>query len=132
MADTVDTVVVHNGTRIYVQRLTNISDGTGESGVIKLDISALMGPNGRAPTYTKLREVAWSIQGFTSVRLFWDHTTDDEIVVLGTGYGYMSFADVGGLVDPRSTGGTGDVLLTTAGATSGNTYTITLVWELKD
>lgn len=132
MADSVDTIVVHKGTRIYAQRLTNISDGTGESGVIKLDISTLTGPNGRAPTYVKLREVSWSIQGFTSVRLYWDHSTDDEIVVLGTGYGYMNFTDIGGLVDPRTTGGTGDVLLTTAGTTSGNTYTITLVWELKD
>lgn len=133
MADTVDTIVVHKGTRIYVQRLTNISDGTGESGVTKLNLSTLIGPSGvKAPTYCKLREVSWSIQGFTSVRLYWDHTTDDEIIVLGTGYGYMNFADVGGLVDPRSAGGTGNVLLSTAGTTSGNTYTITLVWELKD
>jgi len=132
MADTVDTLVVHKGKKIYVVRLTNISDGTGESGVAKVDISTLTGQNGSAPTYTKIREISWSIQGFTSVRLYWDHTTDDEIAVLGTGNGYMDFTAVGGLVDPRSTGGTGDILLTTAGTTSGNTYTITLVVELKD
>lgn len=132
MADTVDTLVVHKGKKIYTVRLTNISDGTGESAVAKVDISTLTGPNGAAPSYTKIREISWSIQGFTSVRLFWDHTTDDEIAVLGTGTGYMDWTGVGGLIDPKSSGGTGDILLTTAGTTSGNTYTITIVVELKD
>ncbi len=132
MADTVDVKVVLSGTKYYILHLTNISDGTGESAVIKADISGLIGANGLAPTGTSIREVAWSIQGFTSVRLFWDHTTDDEIVVLGTGSGILDFSGIGGLVDPRSAGGTGDILLTTAGAAAGSTYDITLVIQLKN
>jgi len=132
MADVVDTLVVFSGTRKRVVRLTNVSDGIGESAVTKVDISALVGPNGSAPTSVKVMEILWSIQGFTSVRLFWDHTTDDEIAVLGTGNGYADYSSVGGLMDPKSTGGPGDILLTTAGATSGNTYDITLVLQLKD
>lgn len=131
MADTVDTLVLLSGPNKYVARFTDVSDGTGESAVVKVDISTLRGPNGQVPVAIALLEVLWSIQGFTSVRLFWDHTTDDEIIVLGSGNGYNDFSGVGGLHDPRSAGGTGNVLFTTAGAASGATYSITLVMRLE-
>jgi len=132
MADTVDTIVQFSGTRRYIVRLTNVSDGTGESGVTKVDISTLTNGKGIAPTALNLESVQWSIQGFTSVSLFWDHTTDDEIVKLAAGNGYHDFSQAGVLKDPRSAGGTGDILLTTAGAVSGATYTITLSFVLSD
>ena len=132
MVDTVDSKVVFAGTRKRIVKLTNISDGTGESDVVKVDVSALIGPDGTAPTYTAIEEVQWSIQGFTSVRLEWDAATDDEALILAAGNGYMNFANVGGLVDPRAAGTTGDILLTTAGAVSGATYDLTLVVRLKD
>ena len=131
MADVVDTIVVRTSPREYVVRLTNVSDSTGESAVIKVDISTLVGP-GRyiAPTAVSLQEMQWCIRGFNSVRLFWDHTADDEIAVL-SGDGYRSYRELGGLMDPRSAGGTGDVLLTTDGAAVGNTYDIVLCFRLK-
>lgn len=132
MTDTVDSKVVFAGTRKRIVRLTNISDGTGESDVVKVDVSALTGPDGTPPTSTAIEEIQWSINGFTSVRLEWDATTDDEIAVLGTGNGYFNFRNAGGLIDPKSTGTTGDILLTTAGNVSGATYDITLVLRLRD
>lgn len=132
MADTVDVKVVHNGRRRYVVHLTNVSDGTGENDVVKVDVSTLIGPDGTPPTYTVVEEIQYSIQGFTSVRLEWDATTDDEIATLSSGNGYLNFRQIGGLVDPKSSGTTGDILLTTAGAVSGATYDITLVVRLKD
>ncbi len=129
MADSVDSLVVYNGKRKYIVRLTNVSDGTGESAVIKVDISTLFKLDGTAPTKTSVKEIYWNIQGFSSVRLFWDHTTDDEIAML-SGSGYMDLTETPGLVDPASAGGTGDILLTTANAASGATYTIILVVEL--
>jgi hypothetical protein len=131
MADVVDSKVLFNGTRIYSARFTNVSDGTGEAAVAKVTLSGLTGPKGTAPTYTKVREILWSIQGFSSVRLFWDHTTDDEIQVLAPGNGYMNWVGLGGETDPQTAGGTGNILLTTAGAASGATYDITIVLELK-
>ena len=132
MADTVDSKVIFAGTRRRVVRLTNVSDATGESAVVKVDVSALTGPDGTAPTYTVVEEIQYAIQGFTSVRLFWDATTDDEIAVLPAGSGYLSYVDAGGMVDPKSSGTTGDIVLTTAGAVAGATYDITLVIRLKD
>lgn len=129
MADSVDSLVVQSGGKRHIVRLTNISDGTGESAVVKVDLSTLVKSDGSVPTRTSVEEIFWNIQGFTSVRLYWDHTTDDEIAVL-SGSGYLDMNGFGGLKDPASTGGTGDILLTTAGAVSGATYTIILVVEL--
>ena len=134
MADTVDTLNVYRGARKKVYRFTNISDGTGESVVVKIDRSALTGPNGLIPTYIVIEELQWSIQGFASVRLFWDHTTDDEIVILAPGNGVATWVAAGGLKPPQapSAAGDGDVLFTTNGAQSGATYEITMVVRLKD
>lgn len=130
MADSVDVLPIFVGKRRAAYRFTNVSDGTGENAVAKIDISTLTGPNGAAVTKTVVEQMEWSMQGFTSVRLFWDHTTDDEIAVL-SGSGFKDYREYGGLVDPASTGGTGDILLTTAGAASGATYDITITLRLK-
>ena len=132
MADTVDSNVVHSGSRRYAIHLTNESDGTGESGVTKIDISTLIGPDGTAPTYTVVEEVRYNVVGFNYVVLEWAHTTNDEIAVCGTGADYMDFTGLGGLVDPKSTGGTGDIVLTTDGGGDGSGYDITIVLRLKD
>lgn len=132
MTDTVDSKVLFAGTLRRIVRLTNISDGTGESGVVKVDSSALTGPDGTTGPKLVIEEIQWSINGFTSVRLHWDADEDDEIAVLGTGNGYFSFKNAGGLVDPQSTGHLEDIKLTTAGAVSGATYDITLSLRLKD
>lgn len=126
MADAVTTKVISTGPRYSIVHLTNVSDGTGESLVNKIALSSLRLANGLAPTRTALKEVQWSIQGFTSARLYWDHTTDDAMALLGAGAGYFDFGDLGLLSDPASAGGTGDILLTTGGATNGATYDITL------
>jgi hypothetical protein len=130
MADTVDSIVQLSGKRIYKIRLLNTSDGTGEALVVKVDKSTLTNPAGVEPTRLNVREIQWSINGFTSVRLFWDHATDDELANLATGNGYRDYTDGGVLADPASAGGTGDILLSTAGAVSGATYDIYLTLEL--
>ena len=125
MADVVDTKVLYQDQRRYIVRLTNVSDGTGESDVVKIDVSTLTNSLGATCTYLAIEEIEWSIQGFTSVRLEFDATTDDECQVL-SGNGYKDYRSFGGNVDPKSTGTTGDILLTTAGTTSGNTYDIVI------
>lgn len=129
MADTVDSLVLQSNGKHHIVRLTNISDGTGETDVVKVDVSTLTNSQGKVVTRTRIKELWWNIQGFTSVRLEWDATTDDEIAVLA-GSGYLDLHKLGGLLDPASAGATGDILLTTAGAVSGATYTIVLVVEL--
>ncbi len=131
MVDTVDTKVISATKRKYAARFYNYSDGTGETTVTKLDISTITGLTGGPVLYTVIDEIKWDVQGFSSVRLWWDHTTDDEIAVL-SGQGIVNYHGLGGLVDPQTSGGTGDILLSTAGTTAGSSYDITIVFRLKD
>lgn len=139
MADAVTKIVVADTPTHHVVHLTNIGDGTGESQVVKVDKSTLVALGGLEPASLDIEQVRWNIQGFTSVRLLWDHSTDDVALVLnGSGFDDFRGADgdipnfqrLGGLPDPRSTGATGDILLTTNGGSSGASYDITL-WLRK-
>lgn len=99
---------------------------------MKVDKSALVPAQGGAEAVSlDIIACRWAVQGFSSVTLLWDHTTDAVALVL-SGNGYDDFGAYGvenpgvPLPDPRSSGGAGDILLTSAGAASGATYDITL------
>ena len=126
MADTVDSIELINENGRYVVRLLAISDGTGESGVAKVDISALTSTRGVAPIAADIQYVEYDINGYTSIRLFWDHDTDDEALMLTANGHSFNFKPYGGLRDPSSAGGAGDIILTTNGHSSGDTYSILL------
>jgi len=130
MADAVNIKTVFNGGRRLVVRLTNVSDGTGEAAVIKVDKSTFTGPDGTEPTSFVVEKIEYDILGM-QVQLHWDHTTPDIIAVI-SGAGYLDWVAAGGLVDPLSAGGTGDIELTTVGHTAGDSYTITLWLRKKD
>jgi hypothetical protein len=133
MADAVRTLTVRNSVRLngrLVVNLTNTSDGTGEAAVAKVDISAFTCPNGLAATYSAIERIEYNISGMT-VTLLWDHTTDDVAAVI-SGSGIIDQSVDGMRVDPRSTGGTGDLLLTTTGHTAADTYDITIYMKLKN
>ena len=130
MADTVTSQVMQNSKMEYVVHLTGLSDATGESAVIKVDKSALTNTGGVEPKAIDIMSIRWNIQGYSYIKLAWDHTTDDTAMLL-SGNGYDNFEEASGLRDPRSTGGTGDLLLTSVGAASGATYDITIVCRLQ-
>ena len=131
MADLVDTVVLRNGKRDYTVRLLNKSDGTGESAVTKVDISTLDAMNGSACTYTSILSITGTVSGGGEVYLYWDHTTADEIAYV-SGFVNNDYSYEGGLVDPKSSGGTGDLLLTTVGFSSGSGYDLTIRLRKKN
>lgn len=131
MADAVDTKVIYSGIKRQVTQFTSRSDGTGESGVIKIDISTYTNPNGQVATYMTIDFIEYSVWGFNYVALFWDHTTDDEAAVL-KGTGVMDWVNQGGNTDPRTAGGTGDLLFTTNGGASGSGYDVTIHWRPKN
>lgn len=130
MADTVDIQTIYSGPRRLALKFSGYSDGTGEVDVVKVDKSTLTGPNGSEPSKLVIEEIEWNIQGYNYIILEWDRTSDQEIAVLGKGSGYKDYRPYGGLVDNAS-GGTGDVVLTTSGATSGASYDIAIVLRLK-
>jgi hypothetical protein len=125
MADTVTSNVLFTGAGKHTLLLTNICDGTGEANVVKVDKSAFTNRFGGTVGPLRILKCKWNMQGFTYVRLHWDHDADDTAMVL-SGDGEMCFNKAGGLKDPGSAGGTGDLLLSTVGHTAGDTYTIML------
>lgn len=121
MADTAQTNTLFDGTRRKIIQLLGYSDGTGESAVVKVDASADSNAD-----YYSVQEIEYDISGFSNVQLEFDATTNDELIHLPAGSGAISFVSSSGLVDPKSTGSTGDIVLTSNGAAADATYNIVI------
>jgi len=129
MADAVTSTTIQDGNRIAVIQLTNTSDGTGESAVTKVDVSALSAntANGQACTGVKLGRIVYSTFGM-SVKLLWHATTNTICWDLNSDYTTdEDFTGFGGIQNTAAASGkTGDIKLTTTGAGSGDSYVIVL------
>ena len=128
MADAVTSTTISDGTHKAVIQLTNLSDGTGEDAVNKIDVSGLTArEDGTACSSVLIEKVSHSIIGFTQVQLLFDATANT--IALGLAQdsnGHMDFSDFGGLKKTAGSGKTGDILLTTIGASSNDSYVIVL------
>lgn len=135
MANTVDVKTLFNGKRTKVFHFYGVID-TAESSVAKIDISTFTTSTGATATYTAIDKIEYCVSGAGFVTLEWDHTADDEIAVLA-GQGCIDWTPMGGNVDPRTAGDTGDILLSTVGATAAIsatnmiTYDITIYVRMK-
>ena len=121
MPDVVTSQTIVNGDRNIVQHFTCLSDGTGETAAVKVDVSAL------GCTEVAVEKILYSVYGF-EVTLAWDATTDVTFAVL-QGQGVLDFTRFGGIPDNSAAANrTGDIVLTTAGARAdaGDSYVITL------
>jgi len=127
MADAVTSQTIIDGERNCVMKFTNVSDGTGESAVAKVDVSALASnAAGVACSEVRVLRISHAIVGM-SVQLFLDATSNVLLVELAeSSNGHMDFKNFGGLPNNAGSGKTGDVLFTTKGHSSGDTYSITL------
>jgi hypothetical protein len=125
MADAITTQIIADTSGVkYVIKLTNISDGTGETLVKKVDASELtfMTEDGNR----KLSRVWYSVNTANSksaVELIWDGVTNSTSIILG-GNGYMDLRTAGNEIVNTATTPTGDVLLSTKSFAVGDNYTI--------
>ena len=129
MADAVTSTTILDGEKDIIVQLTNVSDGTGESAIAKVDVSSLAPrkSDGAACTAVKLTKVYYSILGFTKIGLFWDATVNTLCMELNpSADGILDFSPFGGLQNTAGAGKTGDILLTTTGHSAGDTYLIVL------
>ena len=127
MADAVTTQTIIDGERNCVMKFTNVSDGTGESAVAKVDVSALAAnANGKACSEVRIQRISHAIVGM-SVQLFFNASTNVLAMELAeSSNGHMDFKDFGGIPNNAGSGKNGDILFTTKGHSSGDTYSITL------
>ena len=127
MADAVATQTLFDGSKKVIQKFTNISDGTGESAVKKVDVSALASnSDGTVCTGVVIERIWWQCIGM-KVQILWDATTDILCIELGENQsGNHDYTTFGGLTNNSGSGKTGDIMFTTVGHTSADTYTIIL------
>ena len=133
MADAVTSQTLSDGDRIAVMKFTNISDGSGEASVEKVDVAALaVNSAGETPARVHIEQIWYDVAGMR-VALEWNATSNVVAAVLGTSLGvgtnvsgHMDFRSFGGLKNNAGSGINGDIDLTTHGHTAHDHYTVVL------
>ena len=130
MADVVtsQTIVDTSGTKT-VMKFTNISDGSGETLVTKMDASALTFMTEDATK--KIAKIWWAINttnGKSGVELLWAGTTNSTIGFFSAS-GFHDYYTAGAAIPNNATltantSPAGDVLFSTKGFVAGDNYTI--------
>ena len=130
MADTVSTQTLTDTTGVkFAVKMTNYSDGTGETLVKKVDASAttFMTEDGNR----KISKIFYSINTAnpkSAVELIWDGETNATAVLL-SGQGFWDLRADGNEITNNATTPTGDVLLSTKNFANGDNYTILVVFR---
>jgi hypothetical protein len=130
MADVVTTQLLKDHAKGFAVKLTNISDGTGEVNVTKVDASTLVANTGIGAERLTITKLFWSVASGTSatmsprVTLSWGGSTNTIITTL-TGSGFWDLTAAGQCpLTNNAPAPTGDILLSTAGFTANAAYTL--------
>jgi hypothetical protein len=127
MADIVTTQTIADTSGVkFVTKLTNFSDGTGETLVKKVDASELtfMTEDGNR----SISKIWYSINTANSksgVELIWDGVTNATALFL-SGNGYWDLRAAGNSIVNNATTPTGDVLLSTKNFANGDNYSLVI------
>jgi hypothetical protein len=127
MSDTVTSQKLKDHASAWAYKFTNESDGTGETNVLKVDVSGLSAAANSSATDQRItiNKLTWSIAGANSkVKLMWSGDTPNTIAYL-SGSGTMDL--VNSLTAPITNtiaNTNGDIYLSTLGFTGGAGYTI--------
>ena len=125
MADIVTTQTIADTSGVkFTVKLTNLSDGTGETLVKKVDASetTFMTEDGNR----KISKVWYTVNtanGKSAVELLWDGATNATALLL-SGNGHIDLRPSGNEIPNNATTPTGDVLLSTKNFADGDNYTI--------
>ena len=133
MADTVTSQTLKDSASTWAVKLTNISDGTGEAGVVKVSANTLVASSGGSTQRLSINKIFWNVARGTSslqdprVTLAWRGTSNTTIVTL-TGSGTLDLTTnlQAPLTNNAGAGANGDILLTTTGFTANAGYTLIL------
>ena len=125
MADTVTTQTIADTSGVkFTVKMTNQSDGTGETLVKKVDASELtfMTEDGNR----KISKVWYTVNtanGKSAVELLFDGTTNATALLL-SGNGHIDLRPSGNEIPNNAGTPTGDILLSTKNFADGDNYTI--------
>jgi hypothetical protein len=127
MADAVTSQTLLDGERLAIMKFTNISDGTGETAVTKVNVSSLTASNsGKACTGVAVTKITAVCHGM-EVRMYWDATTDVPFFLSNVNSNYTDdFSEFGGITNNAGAGKNGNIVFSTSDASSGDTYFVVL------
>ena len=132
MADAVTTQTIVNTDKRAVIKLTNLSDGNGESSVEKVDVAGLNSRSSDSAACSRVTiDQIWYDIGGMRVALEWNASSNVVAIVLGGSaaagnvQGHMDFRSFGGIKNNASSPD-GDLDFTTSGHTNLDHYTVVL------
>ena len=127
MADAVTSQTLLDGERLAIMKFTNISDGTGETAVTKVNVSSLArSGSGQACTGVSVIKITSVCHGM-EVRMYWDATTDVPFFMSTINTNYCNdFSNFGGITNNAGAGKNGNIVFSTSDQTNGDTYTVVL------
>jgi len=127
MADAVTSQTLLDGERLAIMKFTNISDGTGETAVTKVNVANLAKNGaGLACTGVTVNKITSVCHGM-EVRMYWDATTDVPFFLAAVNTNYTNdFSAIGGITNNSGAGKNGNIVFSTADASAGDTYTVVL------
>ncbi len=133
MADTVTSQTLRDTASHWAVKLTNISDGTGETDVVKVSANSLVASSGGGTQRLTINKIFWSVASGTSatmsprVTLKWKGASSNTDIITLTGSGYWDLTTSGQCpLTNNATSPNGDILLSTAGFTANAAYTVIL------
>jgi len=128
MADVAAIQVLHDDETRAVVKLLNESDGTGETDVVKVDVSALNGAVGDGSDRVSITQIWADIHTKTStsghVDLMWDGGTDAKILLFGASKFHWDLQSSGVKLTNNAVTPTGDITLSTHNYGAGDSYSI--------
>jgi hypothetical protein len=126
---------IKNGAKRYIVLCTNTSDGTGEVDAIKLKRTDLLTPSGNIPSRLAVEKIVYDVSGMEVV-ISYNNMNDEEVARLYDSSGEIDFKPYGGFIPMDEVEGEapegGDIVFTTSGETSGDSYNIILTVRVKD
>ena len=125
MADLVTTQTIADTSGVkFVAKLTNFSDGTGETQVKKIDASEVtfMSEDGNR-TISRVWYSINTANTKSAVEMIWDGATNSTAMLL-SGNGYLDLRTAGNEITNNATTPTGDILISTKNFAVGDNYTI--------
>ena len=127
MADAVTSQTLMDGERLAIMKFTNISDGTGETAVTKVNVANLASSGSGKPCTGVIVNKITSVCHGLEVRMYWDATTDVPFFLATVNTNYENdFIQIGGITNNSGAGKNGNILFSTSDASAGDTYTVVL------
>ena len=123
MVDTVTTQILRDGRRNLVMKFTNISDGSGESAVTKVDVSSLS----ESPARVRITRIDYTTADI-GLDILWDADTDVLALTIPQDMSdSIDYRWFGGVTNNAGAGRTGDIKFSTNNSPlAGDRYTVVL------